>query len=74
MISKNEASEAKQKIRERLFAAGKLPDASEHFLKCSTCGGTGQYCREYTDEDGAAVADLMECAVCSGDGFIERKS
>ena len=64
MISKKEASETKQKIRERLFAAGKLPDASERCVKCSTCEGTGRYCREYTDDDGAVVAELMECAVC----------
>jgi len=72
MLTKNEADETKQNLRRRLFASGKLPDASNYFLKCPICDGRGRICEEYLDDDGVASAALMTCPRCGGDGFIEN--
>jgi hypothetical protein len=71
---KTEADQMKQEMRRKLFARGKLPNASEYFLKCPTCDGTGRHCKDYITEAGSRAADLIVCPQCSGVGFIENNA
>ncbi len=72
-----DAEEIKQNIRRRLFAekfrrGDPSTSASEYFVSCPGCRGTGQICRESPAGVEPAWASLEDCAACEGEGFIER--